>query len=107
MREASDWAAPRPAPSVDAQQADRRGQAASGSAQVQDDGGGKVVAQAKVVQRHAQPMGGIFFFWDLGRLFGNTGPQCVSGSCQPSWGGSDTLANLASLASAMRALKTK
>src|SRR5262249_49664770 len=35
-------------------------------------------------QKLTKPMGGVLF-WDLCRLFGNTGPQCVSGTCQPSW----------------------
>lgn len=53
-----------------------------------------------------EPAGG-FLFWDLGRLFGNTGPQCVSGTCPPSWGdGGDVRGNLAALAAAMAALKT-
>ena len=30
--------------------------------------------------------GGILF-WDLGRLFGSSTSNCVSGTCQPSWGG--------------------
>ena len=51
-------------------------------------------------------MGGILF-WDLGRLFGNTGPMCVSGSCQPSWGGDSVLANLQSLKMQMDALHTQ
>jgi hypothetical protein len=45
----------------------------------------------------AKPTGGILF-WDLGRLFGDTGSQCVSGTCQPSWGGTnDARATLAAL----------
>jgi hypothetical protein len=51
-------------------------------------------------------MGGILF-WDLGRLFGNTGPMCVSGSCQPSWGGDSVLANLQTLKMQMDALHTQ
>lgn len=42
------------------------------------------------------PMGGILF-WDLCRLFGDVGPQCVGGACQPSWGGPDVLENLTDL----------
>jgi hypothetical protein len=57
--------------------------------------------------RLAKPAGGILF-WDLGRLFGDTGSQCVSGTCQPSWGGgadaSSTLATLAGLKSQMAGL---
>jgi hypothetical protein len=51
-------------------------------------------------------MGGILF-WDLGRLFGNGGPMCVGGTCQPSWGGAGVLANLQSLKMQMDALHTK
>jgi hypothetical protein len=52
-------------------------------------------------------MGGILF-WDLGRLFGNGGPQCVSGNCQPSWGGNANVRdNLATLKAQMAALKKK
>ncbi len=51
-------------------------------------------------------MGGILF-WDLCRLFGNTGPQCVSGTCQPSWGGRDIFANLTDLKARMGALHTR
>jgi hypothetical protein len=54
----------------------------------------------------AKPPGGLLF-WDLGRLFGGTGPQCVSGTCQPSWGTGDVRANLASLKAQLAALKTK
>jgi hypothetical protein len=54
----------------------------------------------------AKTMGGILF-WDLCRLFGNTGPQCVSGTCQPSWGGHDVLSNLSDLKARMAALKTR
>jgi hypothetical protein len=53
-----------------------------------------------------KPIGGILF-WDLCRLFGNTGPQCVGGQCQPSWGGADVLQNLTQLRSNMRMLFTK
>jgi hypothetical protein len=49
-------------------------------------------------------MGGVLF-WDLCRLFGNTGPQCVSGQCQPSWGGSDVLTNLQTLKMQLDALQ--
>ncbi len=53
-----------------------------------------------------KPAGG-FLFWDLGRLFGNTGPECVSGTCQPSWGtGGDVRGNLATLKAAMAGLTT-
>ena len=51
-------------------------------------------------------MGGILF-WDLCRLFGNTGPECVSGTCQPSWGGRDIFGNLTELKSRMGALRTR
>jgi hypothetical protein len=53
-----------------------------------------------------KPMGGILF-WDLCRLFGNAGPQCVSGQCQPSWGGSDVLTNLTQLRKQMASLRTR
>jgi hypothetical protein len=53
-----------------------------------------------------KPMGGILF-WDLCRLFGNVGPQCVSGQCQPSWGGSDVLTNLTQLRKQMVSLRTR
>jgi hypothetical protein len=53
-----------------------------------------------------KPMGGILF-WDLCRLFGNAGPQCVSGTCQPSWGGQSTLNNLTTLRTQMSALHTR
>jgi len=49
-------------------------------------------------------MGGLLW-WDLCRLFGNTGGFCVSGSCQPSWGGTDIQTNLDSLYTAMKNLK--
>jgi hypothetical protein len=48
-------------------------------------------------------MGGILF-WDLCRLFGNVGPQCVAGTCQPSWGARDVLNNLTTLRAEMSAL---
>ena len=54
----------------------------------------------------AKPMGGLLF-WDLCRLFGNSGSQCVSGTCQPSWGGDDVLANLTTLQQAMAGLHTQ
>jgi hypothetical protein len=54
--------------------------------------------------RLAKPMGGILF-WDLCRLFGNVGPQCVSGECQPSWGAAGTLQNLTDLRTQMAALR--
>jgi hypothetical protein len=56
--------------------------------------------------RLTRPMGGLLF-WDLCRLFGGVGPQCVSGQCQPSWGASDALTNLAALRAKMRALTTR
>jgi len=49
-------------------------------------------------------MGGILW-WDLCRLFGNTGSFCVSGACQPSWGGSNIQSNLNALSNAMKNLK--
>ncbi|HKE19090.1 MAG TPA: hypothetical protein VKB80_29650 [Kofleriaceae bacterium] len=52
------------------------------------------------------PMGGILF-WDLCRLFGNTGPQCVGGICQPSWGGPDVLENLTDLRRRMAELRPR
>ena len=52
------------------------------------------------------PMGGILF-WDLCRLFGNVGPQCVSGTCQPSWGGPDILGNLTGLRTRMAGLEQR
>jgi hypothetical protein len=54
----------------------------------------------------AKKPGGILF-WDLGRLFGNSGTLCVSGQCQPSWGTGDVRANLATLAGKLGALHTK
>ncbi|MGD0526937.1 MAG: glycosyl hydrolase family 18 protein [Polyangiaceae bacterium] len=52
----------------------------------------------------AKPAGGILF-WDLGRIFGDTGSQCVSGTCQPSWGGGgDVQAALAALQQQMAGL---
>ncbi|MDB4981475.1 MAG: hypothetical protein JWM82_2227, partial [Myxococcales bacterium] len=54
----------------------------------------------------AKPMGGVLF-WDLCRLFGNKGPQCVSGACQPSWGGADPRAGLAELRAQMTAIRAK
>ncbi len=53
----------------------------------------------------ATPMGGVLF-WDLCRLFGNTGTQCVGGQCQPSWGGTAVLTNLTALGQQMNALHT-
>lgn len=58
---------------------------------------------ARLDHRLDGPMGGILF-WDLCRLFGGTGPQCVAGACQPSWGGADVLANLTDLRARMAAL---
>jgi len=57
-------------------------------------------------RRLDKPMGGILF-WDLCRLFGNRGTQCVAGTCQPSWGAHDVLANLTSLRDQMAALHTR
>jgi hypothetical protein len=54
--------------------------------------------------RLVQPMGGILF-WDLSRIFSKGGPLCVSGVCQPSWGGANPLQNLTDLAAQMRALR--
>jgi len=52
------------------------------------------------------PMGGILF-WDLSRIFSKGGPLCVSGTCQPSWGGSNPLQSLTELAAQMHALRPK
>jgi len=49
------------------------------------------------------PMGGILF-WDLSRIFSKGGPLCVSGTCQPSWGGTNPLQSLTELVAQMRAL---
>jgi len=49
-------------------------------------------------------MGGVLW-WDLCRLFGNTGGFCVGGQCQPSWGGDSIQKNLQSIALAMSDLK--
>jgi hypothetical protein len=57
-------------------------------------------------QKLAKPMGGVLF-WDLCRLFGNTGQQCVSSTCQPSWGGPSVLQNLTTLRAKMQALHVK
>ncbi len=59
----------------------------------------------------AKPAGGILF-WDLGRLFGDMTSNCVSGACQPSWGGSAGGSaaieqNLTSLRTQLAGLKTK
>jgi hypothetical protein len=54
----------------------------------------------------ARTMGGVLF-WDLCRLFGNQGPQCVSGQCQPSWGGADPLGGLLTLRARMQALRPR
>ncbi|HEY8091750.1 MAG TPA: hypothetical protein VIF09_27990, partial [Polyangiaceae bacterium] len=52
-----------------------------------------------------KPAGGILF-WDLGRLFGDATSNCVSGQCQPSWGGSASVEqNLTALRAQMAALK--
>jgi hypothetical protein len=61
---------------------------------------------AKMDGKLAKTPGGLLF-WDLGRLFGGTGPQCVSGQCQPSWGTGDVRANLATLAAKLRAMRMK
>lgn len=53
-----------------------------------------------------RPMGGILF-WDLCRLFGNAGSQCVGNACQPSWGASDVLANLTNLRNQMARLNLR
>jgi hypothetical protein len=57
-------------------------------------------------QRLDRPMGGILF-WDLCRLFGNTGAQCVSGQCQPSWGAREVLTNLTELRDQAAALRLR
>ncbi len=55
----------------------------------------------------AKGAGGLLF-WDLGRLFGDATSNCVSGTCQPSWGGSASVEqNLASLRAQVAQLKTK
>ena len=53
-----------------------------------------------------RPMGGILFC-DLCRLFGNTGAQCVGGTCQPSWGAHDVLDNLTRLRDQMAGLRLR
>jgi hypothetical protein len=54
-----------------------------------------------------KPSGGILF-WDLGRLFGDMTSNCVSGTCQPSWGGSTSVEeNLAMLRSQMAQLHSQ
>jgi hypothetical protein len=58
---------------------------------------------ARLDGRLNQAMGGILF-WDLCRLFGGTGPQCVSGQCQPSWSSGDPRLTLATLRSQMQTL---
>ena len=64
-------------------------------------------AFAKLDGKLAKPMGGVLF-WDLCRLFGNKGPQCVSGTCQPSWGGGgDPRPGLAAIRAQMMAIKPK
>jgi Glycosyl hydrolases family 18 len=51
--------------------------------------------------------GGILF-WDLGRLFGGSTSNCVSGTCQPSWGGSASVEqNLTTLRAQVAGLATK
>jgi hypothetical protein len=52
------------------------------------------------------PMGGILF-WDLSRIFSKGGPLCVSGTCQPSWGGNNALQNLTDLAAQIRAVRPR
>ena len=55
----------------------------------------------------AKGAGGILF-WDLGRLFADKTSNCVSGSCQPSWGGTASVRdNLAALKAQLAALKAK
>jgi hypothetical protein len=54
--------------------------------------------------RLKQPMGGILL-WDLSRIFSKGGSLCVSGTCQPSWGGTDPLQNLTDLAAQMHGLR--
>ncbi len=55
----------------------------------------------------AKGAGGILF-WDLGRLFGASTSNCVSGTCQPSWGGSASVeSNLTTLRAQVAALTTK
>lgn len=47
-------------------------------------------------------MGGILY-WDLCRIFGQSGKFCVGGQCQPSWGGTneDAKKNLQNIVTAM------
>jgi hypothetical protein len=58
---------------------------------------------AQLDGRLHKTMGGVLF-WDLCRLFGDKGPACVSGTCQPSWGGPDVLENLTALKMQVSAL---
>ena len=59
---------------------------------------------ARLDGKLAKPMGGVLF-WDLCRLFGNKGTLCVSGNCQPSWGGgADPRPGLAEIGAALQAL---
>jgi hypothetical protein len=52
-------------------------------------------------------MGGVLF-WDLCRLFGNKGTLCVSGTCQPSWGGGgDPRAGLSAILGDLRAIRPR
>jgi hypothetical protein len=64
-------------------------------------GMGQVLSQLD--HKLTKTMGGVLF-WDLCRLFGDVGPQCVSGACQPSWGGAGVLDNLTTLKAQMDAL---
>src|SRR5262249_55842512 len=61
---------------------------------------------AKLDGKLKKPIGGILF-WDLCRLFGNQGSQCVSGQCQPSWGGPDVRMSLTDLKARMQGLHTR
>jgi hypothetical protein len=62
---------------------------------------------ARLDGRLNKPMGGVLF-WDLCRLFGNTGGLCVSGKCQPSWGGGgDPRAGLTAIRAELLAIKPR
>jgi hypothetical protein len=51
---------------------------------------------------------GGLLFWDLGRLFGDSTSNCVSGTCQPSWGGTSSVEqNLATLRAQVAGLTLK
>jgi hypothetical protein len=55
----------------------------------------------------AKSAGGLLF-WDLGRLFSGSTSNCVSGACQPSWGGTASVdENLTALRAQVAQLKTK